>query len=170
MRPPRPKPCWRLHSSRSTAATDMGMPAGRPVRVASRHSPCDSPAVSKRSIGRKNSMLARASERATGSSQELADLLPETRVYPRCAHQKQAESDEGDDAAERVQLPQVEDKQLQDAQEEQCEPGQAQNALAEWEAGDQERHALQAKSHGQHAAGDLVRKQERDGCRAEDGE
>ena len=29
---------------------DTGMPAGKPVRVATRHSPCDSPAVSNRNI------------------------------------------------------------------------------------------------------------------------
>src|SRR5881397_3209047 len=28
----------------------IGIPAGRPVRVATRHSPCDSPAVSNRNI------------------------------------------------------------------------------------------------------------------------
>src|SRR5688572_8493748 len=50
MRPPRPNPCWRRHSSRLTRSTDTGTPAGNPVKVATRHCPWDSPAVSKRSM------------------------------------------------------------------------------------------------------------------------
>ena len=42
---------WRRQSSRLTASIDMGMPAGTPASVATRHSPWDSPAVSKRNIG-----------------------------------------------------------------------------------------------------------------------
>src|SRR4051812_18829138 len=53
IRPPRPYPCCRRHSSRLTASREIGMPAGIPARVATRHSPCDSPAVSNRSIGRR---------------------------------------------------------------------------------------------------------------------
>src|SRR5437764_8359500 len=36
------------------AGIDMGTPAGKPASVATRHSPCDSPAVSKRSIWGKD--------------------------------------------------------------------------------------------------------------------
>ncbi len=30
MRPPRPKPCWRRHSSRSTASSEIGTAGGQP--------------------------------------------------------------------------------------------------------------------------------------------
>src|SRR6185437_4336201 len=48
MRPPRPKPCWRRQSSRSTKAASRARPAGRPETSASRAWPWDSPAVEKR--------------------------------------------------------------------------------------------------------------------------
>src|SRR5579871_3128264 len=35
------------------AAEEIGIPAGSPAMVATRHSPCDSPAVSKRSMRKK---------------------------------------------------------------------------------------------------------------------
>src|SRR5271166_1220809 len=50
MRPPRPKPCCRRQSWRFRYSNEIGIPAGKPLSVATRHSPCDSPAVSKRSI------------------------------------------------------------------------------------------------------------------------
>src|ERR1700682_6550032 len=50
IRPPRPYPCSLRHSSRLTASKEIGIPAGSPVSVATRHSPWDSPAVSKRNI------------------------------------------------------------------------------------------------------------------------
>src|ERR1017187_9614097 len=36
----------------------MGMPAGSPASVATRHSPCDSPAVSNRNIGGRSFIVA----------------------------------------------------------------------------------------------------------------
>ena len=50
MRPPRPKPCWRRQSSWLMASRKSARRRAVPVRVATRHSPCDSPAVSNRSI------------------------------------------------------------------------------------------------------------------------
>src|SRR6476620_8053729 len=50
IRPPRPKPCWRRQSWWLIDSIEIGIPAGRPVSVATRHSPWDSPAVSKRNV------------------------------------------------------------------------------------------------------------------------
>src|SRR6185312_8220915 len=77
IRPPRPKPCWRRQSSRLILSIDTGTPAGKPVSVATRHSPCDSPAVSKRSILGKFYV----SENDNPAATSTARLLPESTKF-----------------------------------------------------------------------------------------
>ncbi len=50
-RPPRPWPCRRRASSAATSLGEMGTSAGIPSSTATRAFPCDSPAVSMRSMG-----------------------------------------------------------------------------------------------------------------------
>src|SRR6266511_1474824 len=50
MRPPRPWPCWRRARSALRSEALSGTPAGSPSAIATRHCPCDSPAVRYLSI------------------------------------------------------------------------------------------------------------------------
>src|SRR5664279_3184643 len=58
MRPPRPYPCCRLQSSRSTNSMSTATPAGMPESSATRASPCDSPAVEKRNMAIRRVIVA----------------------------------------------------------------------------------------------------------------
>src|SRR3954470_16130998 len=50
IRAPRPYPCIRRASSRSTHSAETGSPAGRPSTMVTSALPCDSPAVENRSM------------------------------------------------------------------------------------------------------------------------
>ncbi len=90
------------------------------------------------------------------ASQITFDAVPEAGVYPRYGHQDHAEHEEREDPREGVELAQIIEEQLADAEQEDGQAGEPQSAVAQREAGGQQRGAFDAPGDRQQAAGNFL--------------
>src|ERR1700704_5685122 len=88
--------------------------------------------------------------------QEALDLIAEAGVDPTDGDQEQSEDDEADDAGEGLQIAEVPEEELQGADQEQRQAGEAEHSIAEGEAGCQKDDGLYSPGDGEHVAGDFV--------------